>query len=338
MTASDPTGTRAGEQRDSSPNPASVPGPAAVTGPSPAGLLLIADEEADQAEDSGLLPALRDRGIQVHVVADGALALVEAGRLAPSAMLVSARLPVVDGVTVVRTIRAVPGHGDLPILLAVGPDDRAQAAAGLDAGASACVGKPYRVNEVLAMIGAIGGRPAGGDRPLATAAPGRGGEGGAQEQTVLRYGPVLLDAAAHEVRVDGRIVHLPPREFRLLHLLLTQAGRVVSRETLLTEVWGSPDTDPNTLAVHVRRLRRRLGDVLGDVSAAPASEEARTALDSRSERPGEAAEAGLDDPEGEGGPGGPKGADGPRREGGERVPLIESIRGVGYRFRIPEAN
>jgi DNA-binding response OmpR family regulator len=103
---------------------------------------------------------------------------------------------------------------------------------------------------------------------------------------VLRSGPVVLDVDAHEVTVDGHAVHMPPREFRLLRLLLGHAGRVVTRETLLTEVWGSPDTDPNTLAVHVRRLRRRLGDPAVLV-------------------------------------------------GETRPPLIESIRGIGYRFRAP---
>jgi DNA-binding response OmpR family regulator len=241
-------------------------GRAGVAGDGLAATLLIADDETDEY----LLRALADRGIEVTVVGDGARALLEIGRLAPAAVLVSARLPVLDGATVVRTLRTVRSGDEMPILFAVGPDDRRQAAEGLDAGATACVGKPYRVNEVLALVGSMGGaeaRRAGSDVP-----------------EPLRVGAVSLDVAAHEVRVRGEPVRLPPREFRLLQVLLENAGRVVARETLLNRVWGTPATDTNTLAVHVRRLRRRLGD-----SAAEPT-------------------------------------------------LIESIRGVGYRFRLPVGN
>ncbi|ABD13607.1 response regulator with CheY-like receiver [Frankia casuarinae] len=217
------------------------------TGPGSCPALLIADEDVDD----GMLDAFVENGVEVSVVADGALALLEIGLRHPAALLISARLPVVDGVTVVRTVRSVPGHDDVPILLAVGPDDRPRAAAGLDAGASACVGKPYRVPEVLAMVGFIGIGRAGTYPPRM------------REPEVLRGGRVQLDRAAHEVRLDGAVVPVPPREFRLLALLLEQAGRVVPRETLLREVWGSAQTETNTLAVHVRRLRRRLGETAG---------------------------------------------------------------------------
>jgi len=251
----------------------SVPVPApAIPLPAPARsspvgrpALLIADSDIDDE----MVDAIVGGGVEVSVVADGALALLEIGLQQPDALLISARLPVVDGVTVVRTVRSDPGHDGVPILLAVGPDDRPAAAAGLDAGASACVGKPYRVPEVLAMVGGLG-----------TGRPGSPSARGGSAADVLRGGPVLLDRGAHEVRLDGALVAVPPREFRLLALLLEQAGRVVPRETLLREVWGSADTETNTLAVHIRRLRRRLGEAAGEPT------------------------------------------------------VIESIRGVGYRFRL----
>nr|MDT0665561.1 response regulator transcription factor [Micromonospora sp. DSM 115978] len=169
-------------------------------------------------------------------------------------LLVSAQLPVVDGVTVVRAVRGLPDHDGVRILLAVGVDDHRHAAAGLAAGASACVSRPYRVNEVLALIGAtvpasvLAGAGAG---------PGLGG-------LVLRVGDVSLDLGAYEVRLGGVPVRLPPQEFRLLQVLLERAGLVVTRESLLEQVWGTKDTETNTLAVHVRRLRRRLGDVAAE--------------------------------------------------------------------------
>ncbi|TCJ34472.1 response regulator transcription factor [Parafrankia sp. BMG5.11] len=314
--------------------------------PSPS--LLIADDEANDE----LLPALRGRGVEVSVVTDGAQALVEIGRLDPSAVLISARLPVVDGVTVIRTVRSVAGRDTTPILFAVGPGDREQAAAALEAGASACVGKPYRLHEVLAMVGAVGGLAAvtagldgsgglSGSGTRMTPAAGRAGSSGGPEgaggfgglltaggtgrpgsagvlavpaaSSVLRSGPVVLDVDAHEVTVDGRAVHMPPREFRLLHLLLGHAGRVVTRETLLTEVWGSADTDPNTLAVHVRRLRRRLGDSISGAADGAAAQRHDSADAPGVSRPVVTSRGLID----------------------VHPPLIESIRGIGYRFRAP---
>jgi DNA-binding response OmpR family regulator len=222
--------------------------------------LLLADEEADGA----LLDALEDRGVAVTVVRDGAQALIEFGRRSPAALIVTARLPLIDGIAVVRAVRAGCAHDDIPILLAVGPDDREQAAAGLTAGASACVSKPYRVNEVLTLVTAVvAGAPA------------------AAGSVVLRAGDVTLDVAAHEVFLAGVPVQVPPQEFRLLQVLLEQAGLVVTRQVLLEKVWGGRDPETNTLAVHVRRLRRRLGDT----------------------------------------------ADAAR--------FIESVRGIGYRIRVP---
>ena len=241
------------------------------SGPGSGNTLLVADDVADQE----LLTALGGRGVAVTLVGDGARALIEIGRLAPSALLVSARLPVVDGVTVVRAVRDLPDHGDVRILLAVGVDDHRHAAAGLAAGASACVGKPYRVNEVLALVGANlpGHRMSGGGV----------GVGAGVGEAVLRVGDVSLDLGAYEVRVAGVPVRLPPQEFRLLQVLLERAGLVVTREMLLEQVWGTRDTETNTLAVHIRRLRRRLGG---------ASDE---------------------------------------------TDLIESVRGVGYRYRLVSA-
>ncbi|ADP78455.1 two component transcriptional regulator, winged helix family [Pseudofrankia inefficax] len=255
--------------------------PAAAAPTAAAAVVLVADAEVDDT----LVAAFAARGAEVRVVGDGALALLEAGRLAPSVVLVGANLPVVDGIGVVRALRAMRGRGEVTILLGLGPDDLAQAADGLEAGASACVAKPYLVAEVLALAGlpadglatTPGASALGG--PRLAARPG--GSGTEADPEVLRVGAVSLDIGAHQVRVDGVPVAVPPREFRLLRVLLERAGRVVPRESLLELVWGTSQMDSNTLAVHVRRLRRRLGDTA------------------------------------------------------ETPWSIESVRGVGYRYRIP---
>ncbi len=237
-----------------------LPPPSLLPSAAPNPTLLVADAIADIE----LLSALADQGVRVSVAVDGAQALLEIGRLTPAVVLISARLPIVDGVTVVRTVRT---RDDMPILLGVGPQDRRQAAAGLAAGASACVAKPYRINEVLALVRSV-----------------RGADMERTEPAVLRAGAITLNLAAYEVRVGGIPVRLPPQEFRLLRILLERAGSVVTHQTLLECVWGTTSHETNTLAVHVRRLRGRLGDT---------------------------GEAGK-----------------PR--------LIESIRGVGYRFRLAD--
>ncbi|WP_052710850.1 response regulator transcription factor [Pseudofrankia sp. DC12] len=243
--------------------------PPAAASAAATAVVLVADAEVDDT----LVAAFAARGAEVRVVGDGALALLEAGRLVPSVVLVGANLPVLDGIGVVRALRAMRGRGEVTILLGLGPDDLAQAADGLEAGASACVAKPYLVAEVLALAGlpadglatargaadasALGpGRP----RPAAQAGGWAGVPVGETDPEVLRVGAVSLDIGAHQVRVDGTPVAVPPREFRLLRVLLERAGRVVPRESLLELVWGTSQMDSNTLAVHVRRLRRRLGD------------------------------------------------------------------------------
>lgn len=224
-----------------------LPTSLAAAGPvTRSGLLLIADVDVDK----NLLSALRQRDFEVKQVRDGARALLEIGRLIPDVVLLDARLPVLDGVTIVRTVRAAPDSLDIPILLAVGAEDRSKAAAGLDAGASACVSKPYRIHEVLTLIGSIDHRrrPPGVDE---------------DQPEVLRSGSVTLDVERHRVWVDRTAVPMPPREFQLLKFLMERAGKVVLRETLLAALWGSHETDPNTLAVHVRRLRRRISAAAG---------------------------------------------------------------------------
>lgn len=231
----------------------------AAAQPAPTAVVLIADAEVDGA----LVDAFAARGAEVRVVADGALALLEAGRLAPTVVLVGADLPVLDGIGVVRALRAMRGRGEVTVLLGLGPGDLAQAADGLEAGASACVAKPYLAAEVLALAGLPAdpaATPAGGVA-LSPGGISRPGWAAAEpDPEVLRVGAVSLDIGAHQVRVDGVPVAVPPREFRLLRVLLERAGRVVPRENLLELVWGSAQMDSNTLAVHVRRLRRRLGD------------------------------------------------------------------------------
>lgn len=200
-------------------------------------VLLVADP--DEKLVQALAAALEREGVAVTGVSDGAQALLQAGALRPDVVLVGAPLPLIGAVEFVRAVRLSRA---VPVLLGVGEGHAEQALAALAAGATACVARPYRVRELLPFIQAAS-------------------TGAAETRRVLAVGGVELDVNAYQVRVGGRVVHLPLREFELLQYLMRNADRTVSREQIMRHVWHAADTtSTNTIAVHVKRLRARLGD------------------------------------------------------------------------------
>ncbi|MEV0197480.1 response regulator transcription factor [Nonomuraea sp. NPDC050691] len=197
-------------------------------------VLLIADPDEEIVED--LADALEREGVAVTNAPDGAQGLLQAGALQPDVVLAAATLPVIGAVDFVRAVRLARA---VPVLLGVGEGNADQAVQALAAGAAACVARPYRVPELLPFIHA--------------ASP--------EQRDVLAAGSVELDVRAYQVRVDGRVVHLPLREFELLLYLMRNADRTVTREQIMRHVWhAGAGTSTNTIAVHVKRLRARLGD------------------------------------------------------------------------------
>lgn len=206
---------------------------------------LVAD--GDEVSATRLATALLEHRVRVTVCTDGADALLQLGEADPDVLLVGASLPVIGGVAIVAAVRR---RRQTPVIVGVGAEDSADAAAALAAGASACVRKPYRLQEILPLLQA--------SRPDLAVVPA----------SLLRCGSVELDDASHEVRVAGRPVALPLREFELLRYLMRHQDRVMSPRELLDQVWGSDHSgDPSTLTVHVNRLRRRFGaaGATGDV-------------------------------------------------------------------------
>ncbi|MEU6431514.1 response regulator transcription factor [Microbispora sp. NPDC046973] len=202
-------------------------------------MLLVADPDAGLVRQ--LSAAMQAEGVDVTGVPDGAQALLQAGALRPDAVLICASLPIVGPVDFVRAVRLMR---TVPVLLGIDfGSDAAQALQALEAGATACVARPYRVPELLPLVKAAFRRQDG-------------------HRTVLTIGDVELDVTAYQVKVGGRVVHLPLREFELLHYLMRNADRTVTREQIMRNVWHSTDgMSTNTIAVHVKRLRARLGDV-----------------------------------------------------------------------------
>ncbi len=202
-------------------------------------ILLVADPDSDLIRQ--LAAALEPEGVEVTGVADGAQALLQAGALQPDAVLISASLPIIGPLDFVRAVRL---DRAVPVLLGIDfGSDAEQAVHALAAGATACVARPYRVLELLPLVQAAFRRQE-------------------IDRAVLVIGNVELDVTAYQVKVSGKIVHLPLREFELLHYLMRNADRTVTRDQIMRNVWHSADTmSTNTIAVHVKRLRARLGDV-----------------------------------------------------------------------------
>ncbi|MEZ5297449.1 MAG: response regulator transcription factor [Ilumatobacteraceae bacterium] len=140
----------------------------------------------------------------------------------------------------------------VPIIMVTAKSSEIDTVVGLEVGADDYVTKPYRIRELVARIRAQLRRNAmeSGtgeiDRPDAT-------------EAAIRAGEVALDPDEHRVTVDGAEVNLPLKEFEVLHLLLANAGRVLTRETLIDRVWGTDYVgDTKTLDVHIKRLRSKI--------------------------------------------------------------------------------
>jgi DNA-binding response OmpR family regulator len=187
--------------------------------------------------------------VEVILSADPADALLQAGLVQPDAVLLGPDIAPLDPPTVVR---ALIRRSRIPVLVGVGEDDGRSVTEALAAGALACVARPYRSREILAILRSIVRDEA--DRQPHDPMAGH-------PLACLTVGPVRIDPAARNVQVRGRSIQLPPQEFRLLHLLMRNVGRVVTRDQIWAEVWGEPRPDSsNTVTVHIRRLRARLGE------------------------------------------------------------------------------
>ena len=157
--------------------------------------------------------------------------------------LLDLNLPGMDGLEVCRRIRAT---SQVPIIMLTARDDDVDKIVGLEVGADDYLTKPFNVRELVARVKAILRRAPTSPQPI----------GG-----TLSHGAITIDRGRHEVRVNGAEVQLAPKEFDLLWTLLEERGNVLTRDQLLERVWGYTFAgDTRTVDVHVRQLRRKLGD------------------------------------------------------------------------------
>jgi two-component system, OmpR family, response regulator RegX3 len=206
-------------------------------------VLLVEDE---QSFVEALVVGLKREGFHVDVAYDGAEALEKFNTIQPDLVLLDVMLPRVSGIDVCRTIRAAGAR--TPIIMVTAKTSEIDTVVGLEVGADDYVSKPYRLRELVARMRAVLRRT-----PPPDEVP--------EEGEVLEAGDLRLDPERHEVHLRDQEVNLPLKEFELLELLMTNAGRVLTRETLIDRVWGPHYVgDTKTLDVHVKRLRARIED------------------------------------------------------------------------------
>jgi two-component system KDP operon response regulator KdpE len=190
--------------------------------------------------------ALEAEGWQVHEAETAKKGLIEAGTRKPDLLVLDLGLPDGDGLDVIRDVR---GWSGVPIIVLSARSDEADKIAALDAGADDYLTKPFGTGELLARVRANLRRPrnAAGDGAVN------------EDDPVFRFGEVQVDRTARVARRAGQEVHLTPIEYRLLSVLMANAGRVLTHRQLLREVWGPSHVDQSHyLRIYMGHLRQKL--------------------------------------------------------------------------------
>jgi len=207
-------------------------------------VLLVEDEESFV---DALVVGLQREGFRVQVARDGVEAVELFEKVDPDVILLDVMLPRMSGIDVCRQIRT---RSQVPIIMVTAKASEIDTVVGLEVGADDYVSKPYRLRELVARMRAAIRRAPSGGAPLTD-----------DDLEVLEVGDVRMDVDRHEVIIRGEDVGLPLKEFELLELLLANAGRVLTRDTLISRVWGADYVgDTKTLDVHVKRLRAKVED------------------------------------------------------------------------------
>ena len=202
--------------------------------------ILIVEDEGSLADS--VRYNLEREGFVVTVASDGRKALERFRAEPPALVILDLMLPEISGLDLCRTIRA---ESDVPIIMVTAKDSEADKVAGLELGADDYVTKPFSVRELVSRVRALLRRT----RVRPDGVP----------LDVLSGGPVEMDVVRHEVVVGGEAASFPPKEFELLETFLRRKGRLLTRDFLIEEVWGTDYFgDTKTLDVHVKRLRKKI--------------------------------------------------------------------------------
>ena len=205
-------------------------------------LILVVDDEP------GLLELVRftlvQEGFRVETAVDGAGALAKVAALRPDLLVLDLMLPDQSGTEVCRQIRSTPETARLPVIMLTARSEEIDRIVGFELGADDYVTKPFSPRELILRVKAVmrrGGQPETRSRKL-------------------EHCQLALDRESHRCTVNQEEIDLTAKEFGLLTALMSRPGRVLSREQLLDEVWGSDiSVTHRTVDTHLKRLREKLG-------------------------------------------------------------------------------
>lgn len=205
--------------------------------------ILVVDDEASVVEVVSLY--LRREGFDVRTARDGREALAAIKSQLPALVVLDLMLPQVDGLEILRQLRADPDY-DVPVIMLTARGQEVDRIYGLELGADDYVTKPFSPAELTSRVKAVLRRA-------------RQGEEKVDGERPLQYGDLHIDAKTRLVTVRGETVDLTATEFDLLWFMANHPRQVFKRDQLLKNVWGFSDyVDPGTVTVHIRRLREKI--------------------------------------------------------------------------------
>jgi len=208
--------------------------------------ILVVEDDRDIGEL--VCRYLEKASFKAELVSSGRDAVVALAAGPPDLLILDLMLPHVDGLEICRLVRATDKTAAIPIIMLTARAEESERIVGLEIGTDDYIAKPFSPNELVARVRALLRRAH--RQPV--------------EAASVLYGPIAVDSDRHTVSLKGKSVTLTAKEFLLLEYLLKHRGRVLSRDVLLTDVWGYRYTGgTRTVDVHVRRLREKL-PVLGD--------------------------------------------------------------------------
>lgn len=191
---------------------------------------------------------LEDNGYVVFVAADGKTGLDMAMKEIPDLLILDIMLPVMDGIDVANRLRNNKETKDIPILMLTAKSSEIDKIIGLEIGADDYMTKPFSVRELMARIKAVLRRYVATRSDQVT-------------DKVIKTGGIIIDDEKHEVSRNGKVYQLTLKEYELLRILAINRGKVLSRNTLLDEVWGYDYFgETRTVDVHIRHLRSKIED------------------------------------------------------------------------------
>ncbi len=203
--------------------------------------ILVVEDDPDIAQL--IAHYLQKAGHTTECLTSGSGVVPHARSTTPDLVMLDLMLPGMDGLMVCQALRAQRETAGIPIIMLTARGEEGDRIAGLELGADDYVTKPFSPGELAARVSALLRRTQRVTAPAAT----------------LRYGPLTIDVDRHSVRVGSEDVRLTAKEFLLLQYLVEHRGRVLSRDLLLSDVWGYQYTGgTRTVDVHIRRLREKL--------------------------------------------------------------------------------